>query len=55
MSKYMGGEQAELTMLIHVRIGDESVCKEAIKDAPMKGNHPKMKLIVLYLPVRCIM
>lgn len=42
------------TMPIQVKNAGESRRKDATRDAPMKGNHPNVKLMVLYLPVRCI-
>jgi hypothetical protein len=42
------------TMLNQDCIGPESSCIIAIRLVARKGNEPKIRLIILYLPVRCI-
>jgi hypothetical protein len=42
------------TMLNHSWVGGESSFIKVISRAPMNGKLPKIRLIILYLPVRCI-
>ena len=41
-------------MLNHIRNQLESLCKVAIETAAINGKIPKMRFIILYLPVLCI-
>ena len=45
---------SRLTMLNHDWIGPESLCMRYIRQAPKNGNAPKIRLIVLYLPIAWI-
>jgi len=42
-------------MQTQVKRGAESVRNEEIITAPMKGSSPRVRFIILYLPVLCIM